>query len=183
MDLYLGVDPGWKNLGWCVSDINGEPQLYGTFNPSEFELGMVPKVILDTLGDKAANLKGLAMERYVFYDGRYNADSEHILMVTGQLQFMAASMGMSIKMFRAIDWKTTLAKYLAKQSGWQNPSDSFNKVFSIAAAKEATGLEFKVDHVADAGCLAYLAGRYQKALDASALGVGSGKPKASKKRS
>lgn len=183
MDLFLGVDPGWKNLGWCVSTIDGEPQLFGTMNPSEYELGTVPKLILDSLGSKAKDLKGIAMERYVFYDGRYNADSEHILMVTGQFQYMAASLGMEIKMFRAIDWKTTLSKVLYKANGWQNPSDSFDKVFSIAAAKEATGMEFKVDHVADAGCLAYLAGRYQKALDASTLGRGQGKTRPPQKRS
>lgn len=183
MDLFLGVDPGWKNLGWCVSDIDGDPLLYGTMNPSEYELGKVPQVILSSLGSKAKDLKGIAMERYVFYDGRYNADSEHILMVTGQLQHMAASQDMFIKMFRAIDWKTALAKVLYKGQGWENPSDSFDKVYSIAAAKAATGMEFKVDHVADAACLAYLAGRYQKALTASTLGVGPGKSGRSQKRS
>lgn len=183
MDLFLGVDPGWKNLGWCVSNGEGEPQLFGTMNPSEYELGTVPKLILDSLGSKAKNLKGLAMERYVFYDGRYNADSEHILLVTGQFQYMAASLGMETKMFRAIDWKTTLAKYLHKRNGWENPSDSFDKVFSIAAAKEVSGMEFKVDHVADAACLAALAGRYWKALKASSLGVTPGKTGRSQKRS
>ncbi len=37
--LFIGIDPGWKNLGWGIVDINGKSVASGTLNPSEFGVG------------------------------------------------------------------------------------------------------------------------------------------------
>ena len=97
------------------------------------------------------------MERFVYYKGVHNPDSEHILMVTGQLQYAMHLLNCPLNMYKAIDWKKALAKHLFVTRKFENPSDRLDKVFSLAAAKEVCGHDFERDHEADATCLSYLA--------------------------
>jgi len=156
--LFLGIDPGWKNLGWGLVDIDGKYVRSGTLNPSTFPLGGTPLALLEELDQEQNYIKGVSMERYVVYQGKYNADSEHILLVTGSLQYMTKSdLEAPLDMYKAIDWKTPLAKHIHITTGQENPSNRLDKEFSMFAAEVLTGNRFKVDHEADACCLAWLA--------------------------
>ena len=156
--LFLGIDPGWKNLGWGLVDVNGKYVRSGTLNPSEYPIGETPFALLEELEEERAYIKGSCMERYVVYQGKYNPDSEHILLVTGSLQYMIkGNLESPLAMYKAIDWKTPLAKHIYLTTGQENPSDRLDKEFSIFAAETLTGNTFKVDHEADACCLAWLA--------------------------
>lgn len=156
--LFLGIDPGWKNLGWGLVDIDGKYVRSGTLNPSTFQLGSTPIELLNQIEEEQNYIKGVSMERYVVYQGKYNADSEHILLVTGSLQYMVMSdLEAPLDMYKAIDWKTPLAKHIHITTGQENPSNRLDKEFSMFAAEVLTGHRFKVDHEADACCLAWLA--------------------------
>lgn len=156
--LFIGIDPGWKNLGWGIVDINGKSVASGTLNPSEFGVGETPLALLEEIEEYQNYIKGASMERYVTYQGKHNPDSEHILMVTGSLQYMIRSnLQCPLAMYKAIDWKTPLAKHIFLTTGQENPSDRLDKVFSMFAAEVLTGKKFKVDHEADGSCLAWLA--------------------------
>lgn len=156
--LFLGIDPGWKNLGWGLVDVNGKYVTSGTLNPSKLGLGETPLALLEELDHYQNYIKGGCMERYVTYQGKHNPDSEHILLVTGALQYMFRSdLECPLGMYKAIDWKTPLAKHILLTTGQENPSDRLDKVFSMFAAEVLTGNKFKVDHEADGSCLAWLA--------------------------
>ena len=156
--LFLGIDPGWKNLGWGLVDIDGKSVASGTLNPSEFGVGETPFALLEAIEPYQNYIKGASMERYVVYKGQYNPDSEHILLVTGSLQYMIkGDLECPLGMYKAIDWKTPLAKHIYLTTGQENPSDRLDKVFSMFAGEILTGKQFKVDHEADASCLAWLA--------------------------
>lgn len=156
--LFLGIDPGWKNLGWGIVDVNGKSVDSGTLNPSEYPVGELPFALLEKIKEYAPYIKGVSMERYVTYQGKHNPDSEHILLVTGGLQFFARFiLKCPLAMYKAIDWKTPLAKHILITLGKENPSDRLDKVFSMFAGETLTGKKFKVDHEADASCLAWLA--------------------------
>ena len=47
--LFIGIDPGWKNLGWGIVDINGKSVASGTLNPSEFGVGETPLALLEEI--------------------------------------------------------------------------------------------------------------------------------------
>ena len=166
--MYIGIDPGWTNLGWGVIDDNFKYVASGTWNPKSIGHGKTAinlfKHIGEVIGSDVWTAKMLGMERFVYYKGVHNPDSENILMVTGEITAVATLHELDFWMFRAVDWKTNLAKYLAMTQGFKNPSDSLDKKFSMAAAEAATGHTFKVDHEADASCLAYVAGCAWKAL-------------------
>lgn len=156
--LFLGIDPGWKNLGWGLVDASGKYVRSGTLNPSQYEIGEVPFALLEELKDERDYIRGVGMERYVTYQGKYNPDSEHILLVTGALQYMVrCHFEGLLSMYKAIDWKTPLAKHIYLKTGQENPSDRLDKMFSMFAAEVLTGHPFKVDHEADACCLGWLA--------------------------
>lgn len=155
--LFLGIDPGWKNLGWGLVDVNGNYVRSGTLNPSEHPIGAVPLVLLEELEQEQNYIKGVCMERYVTYQGKHNPDSEHILLVTGSLQYMARLLECPLGMYKAIEWKTPLAKHIYLTTGQENPSDRLDKAYSMFAAEVLTGKKFKVDHEADGSCLAWLA--------------------------
>jgi hypothetical protein len=156
--LFLGIDPGWKNLGWGIVDVRGKHVAAGTLNPSEYPIGETPLALLEVIEPYQNYVKGACMERYVTYRGKHNPDSEHILLVTGSLQYMIKSdLECPLAMYKAIDWKTPIAKHIYLTTGQENPSDSLDKVFSMFAGEILTGKQFKVDHEADASCLAWLA--------------------------
>lgn len=108
------------------------------------------------------------IERYVPY-GINTATSENISYLIGMLQYaihdhplltfwMGKEKPVNIELYRAADWKVQLVKLLAKNFGFDNPSESLDKKFSMAAAKfiVTDTTIIKNDHVADAICLAAL---------------------------
>ena len=166
--MFIGIDPGWTNLGWGVIDDDMKYVASGTWNPKNLGHGKTGPLLFEHISEVVGSdirlAKMLGMERFVYYKGVHNPDSENILMVTGELTAVATLNNIPFSMFRAVEWKTNLAKYLAMTQGFKNPSDSLDKKFSMAAAEAATGHTFKVDHEADASCLAYVAGCAWKAI-------------------
>lgn len=165
MKWYLGCDPGWTNLAYAWLSEAGD-LITGCVIPKELPKGnLAPTVVANAWFDELDwdnmdaqdELKGAAMERFVYFDGVHNPNSEQILMVTGQMQyFLASEHGVTPTMFRSYDWKDRLSKHLYKQ-GFRNPSDRLDKQFSIAAAEWIFDREFETDHEADAACMAYIA--------------------------
>lgn len=154
--MFVGIDPGWKNLGLAVITDSGELTTK-VFNPS------ASRTLYEAVGEVFSHIpyQGstyLCIERYVAYNGVHNADSEFILMMIGALTYQAESLGWKVIPVRAIDWKPRLCKTMFKQEGFRNPSRSFDKVYSLAMAKFLFP-EFRgTDHEADAVCLAYSSG-------------------------
>ncbi len=160
---FLGVDPGWKNLGWALCDENFSLVATGVLVPASIEeagYGLTPDAIAVSIKSEVGevNIVGACMERYVTYKGKHNPASEQILMVTGQLQYWLNHLVESdYKMFRAYDWKSSLLRYLHKNKGFHNPVQDLDKEFSMAAASYCFDTTFKTDHEADAACLSYIA--------------------------
>lgn len=158
MTILIGIDPGWKNLGLAVVDDNGDlrtkvmaPFKYATL--SDVVEDIISFVALPTSGSYDAHL---TIERYVAYAGVHNADSEYILMTMGAIVAEFQRREIQVAQVRAIEWKPFLCKRLFKEIGFRNPSKTFDKVYSLAAAN-ALASQFKgTDHEADAICLAYV---------------------------
>lgn len=158
--LYVGIDPGWKNLGIAVRSSDGVIAKSKTFNPSRSKtLSEAITAIVDFAlgGSTAIRPIALGIERYVAYAGVHNADSEFILMVIGALVYEFELRGANVRQLRAIEWKPALCKKLYRERGFQNPSQTFDKVYSMAAAKELAPWFKGTDHEADAVCLSYTA--------------------------
>lgn len=164
----VGIDPGWKNLGLAIlrEDENGLTLISThTLNPSEMGGHAKAALIIRSLVLKAVsadqtdieNLQvSLAIERYVSYNNVNTAESENILMLIGAILCAFDDISSNPGMYRAIDWKTELVKLLVKNRGFDNPSTSLDKKFSIAAAHACLDIpgKFNNDHEADAVCLA-----------------------------
>ena len=177
MTYLLGVDPGWKNLGYAIlKEEDGEFTLLksGVENPSlkdadfpEYFYGCVFQNVYDKDDlhpDALPELAQVSIERYVPYNNTFSAEAENITMLIGGLREAFKP----VNLYRAIDWKTALVKMLVKHTGFDNPSTSLDKKFSIAAAKHILNNkgDFNSDHEADAVCLSafpVLASRYAKA--------------------
>lgn len=165
MKSFVGIDPGWKNLGYSKIGVEegGEAHILitGTMDPSKYGVNGTAKYLED-LG-LFVDAEMLTIERYVPYDGKQNADSERILMVTGACILLMGD-DSKVLLKRAIDWKIELCKYLAKHRGFNNPSTAkkLDKEFSLAAAVNIFGDVFQSDHEADASCLAYIPTRHFK---------------------
>jgi Holliday junction resolvasome RuvABC endonuclease subunit len=166
----IGIDPGWKNLGFAIVKKASEDEpielVYSSaINPST--MGIVGTVnhiskIIDenvpmALTGPRDNVK-VCIERYVPYNNVVTTESETITMMVGALMVGTDYYtSHEVRLFRAIDWKMNIVKALFKQQGFQNPSDKLDKKFSIAAAKAVANVkEIKTDHEADAICLAGL---------------------------
>lgn len=178
--FHLGIDPGWRNLGYALLSENAQGELSlvrsGTDDVSK-DAVMYASSFAATLHSVVPPTSGLlrnfTMERYVSYQGVNTAEAESILMTIGSLrQAMLPwvrnnpiGLGLGkLHMPRAIDWKTTLVKILAKHYGFNNPSTSLDKKFSVAAATcvlNGRG-SFSNDHEADAVCLAALPALLEK---------------------
>jgi Holliday junction resolvasome RuvABC endonuclease subunit len=161
----LGFDPGWKNLGGAlVKQVEGKLSLVSSqaLNPSSYKPGeMISGMVGEFWTQSPTLLDYVSIERYVSYKNVLTPESEHILMLIGGLRefcydFVADSG--RVQLFRAIDWKTELVKTLVKLKQFDNPSQSLDKKFSIAAAKACLDepTEIQTDHEADAICLACL---------------------------
>lgn len=173
MTYYIGIDPGWKNLGFAIVKAEPSPDSFKvevvtsqTLNPSSFGS-------IDRFTDHAVMLcdqtckgkrdylsvEGITMERYVAYKGVLSSETENITMVIGSLNYgLYRFSGLHVGLTRALDWKIEMAQLLNKHAGFTNPSMSLDKKFSIAAAKHICTSYEKVnnDHEADAVCLAAL---------------------------
>lgn len=164
----LGIDPGWRNLGIAlVKEESGSIELVksGTVNPSSLpSKDRAVLVVKDYLA--LTSLHSLVdffqMERYVSYQNVNTAEAENILMLMGELKNQVGTWFLKEDsdtiLLRAIDWKTEMVKTLVKTKGFDNPSTSLDKKFSIAAAHACLDKPgtFNTDHEADAICLACL---------------------------
>jgi hypothetical protein len=165
--IGIGVDPGWVNLGFA-SVVQVEPFKVrilrcDTFNPRDGmggSLGLVKDIetyLTEELGNDG--MDSVVIERFAPYNNVMSPEAENITMLVGSLNYMFKYCGVSIssiQLTRAIDWKIKLAKLLAKNTSFRNPSSDLDKKFSIAAAK-AISINpeiIKDDHTADAVCLA-----------------------------
>lgn len=157
--VYLGIDPGWKNLGVVEMDETGEVICSRTIDCSTFDT--LSKAI-DHVLEYGEDIEVCAafIERYVVYGrGTPNKDSEKTQMVIGALIYALEKRGAKVEAWRAIDWKTLLCKHLVVTQGFSNPSKSLDKKFSKAAAKAVSGETSVNSHEADAACLCYMAWR------------------------
>lgn len=175
----LGIDPGWKNLGLALvkEDVGGTSLVLSqTLNPHELggyiaTAKHIQGLILEKLGQEGFDQDALAsasIERYVSYNNVMTAESENIVVLIGAIVYMLTYFPKSTThLYRAIDWKTQVVKLLVKHKGFDNPSQSLDKKFSIAAAHACLDKqgEFNNDHEADATVLAsidFLKSRYAK---------------------
>lgn len=147
---HLGIDAGWTNFGACILDQDNNVVWTANLNPSKLGFSKV----LDEIPFDSYTFSTVGIERYVAYGGIVSKYSEHILMMIGCI--VDRTRHSQQFFFRAIDWKSMLAKRAFKESGWVNPSTKFDKKFSKALATHLTGFTFKTDHEADAACLAYI---------------------------
>jgi hypothetical protein len=153
----VGVDPGWSNLGLSVLDEHNTPILSVVLTPSNAgTISAATREVEDTLAPYWGKITSAAVEKYVVY-GRGVPSKAGIdtTMMVGALQYMFYSKGVEPQLYRAIDWKQSVCKQLFKEKGFKNPSDSFDKKFSYAAALCICSKDFDTDHEADAACLAY----------------------------
>lgn len=155
--ICIGIDPGNKNTG--LGYINEEGEFLQSIHIVPDDLGFNEAV--DYIFENAHSEIGVVtIERYVSYGQPQTAAAEKITMLIGAIAYKAEQLGASVYTFKAFDWKVGLCKYLYKTKGFENPSQSLDKKFSLAAAECITGIKFKTDHEADAVCLAYY-GRLQ----------------------
>ena len=159
MTYSIGIDPGWKNLGYAkVADTDGVISVWttGTFDPSSFPHPAQELYTKLHSGELLPAPDFVHIERYVSYQGVQTAEAENILMLIGGLK--QAWVQRPVLLSRAIDWKTELVKLLVRNKGFDNPSSSLDKKFSIAAAHACLDkpCEIRTDHEADAICLAAL---------------------------
>jgi len=169
--LVLGCDPGWRSAGYALlshNDATGfTPVMIGVDDPSQSG-SRYPSVFAAKLHEHVAPNSGslayATMERFVPYNNTFSTEAENIVMMIGGLreaiqpwaQEVASTLRGRMLLVRAIDWKVSLVKLLVKHTGFDNPSTSLDKKFSIAAAKHILNgkYDFKTDHEADAICLA-----------------------------
>ena len=171
LKTFIGIDPGWKNLGFAVSYLNTHTgkvhkSFTCTYNPSSFSNINEFITHLDCDLELTENLVSVTIERYVAYEGIHTSEAENINLVIGALihYFGGTNSKWAIEpvLVRAVDWKMKLVKALFKKKGFNNPSSSLDKKFSIAAAKAVIDYEdgkveeLATDHEADALCLSTL---------------------------
>ena len=156
--LHIGIDPGWASTGIAKYDSEAKSWVFGNFVPRDE--GITSFIFSQFNGITKEQASQVVIERFVAYKGIHSDASENILMLIGAILFRFEKDEVPVNMFRAVEWKPALCKWLVKNKGFQNPSSSFDKKFSIAAAKCIVGDEEGIgkitDHEADAICLAFL---------------------------
>lgn len=154
MSNYLGVDPGVANIGVAITTESGELVESCVL---DFKGLTEMHLIAAEIADKANSyeVQKAYVERFVAYKGQHSSSSEDILMFIGALTY-AMRWDCVTQLYRAIDWKPKLCKHLVKTKGFDNPSSTFDKKYSRAAATCITGQKVKTDHEADAICLSYM---------------------------
>lgn len=161
--MHLGIDPGWASCGISVIEYetvvvsyNFVPRDYTTEDQIEPVIRELQTTLSERNDVELSSITDAYIERYVAYKGIHSDMSEKILMFIGALRYWLEHRDIAVHMVRAIDWKPTVCKYLVRTQGFNNPYPSFDKKFSLAAAKALSGLDLKTDHEADAICLSYL---------------------------
>lgn len=145
---HLGVDPGTKNIGVAITDDEGKLLASEVLSIEECSgLDGVANKILCLCDEHSVTT--CAIERFVPFKGIYSKASEEILMLIGCLWYALTLGRIKITLYRSIEWKPALCKYLVKETGFNNPSTSFDKLFSKAAAEKITKEKIKNDHIAD----------------------------------
>jgi len=163
---YLGIDPGKVNLGLAIISYDAETKktayVFSTvLVPNSYKNPVLfTKEITNLIGAHTdGHLSGVGIERFVSFDDKFTKDAEFIVQLIGSLVFYFLNYwSLGPVMVRSVEWKQALVKHLFKTKGFDNPSTSLDKKFSIAAAKaclDEGAPEFKEDHTADAICLAY----------------------------
>lgn len=163
---HLGIDPGVRNLAISLIDDSSKfiaGQVFDVRPPDtdiRNAIDSVTTMILTVTGSGNKIISSVGIERYVPYAGTYTNNAEEILMLTGAIVYVCQRHvnlihPPEIRLFRAIDWKPSLCKTLVKTKSFSNPSTSFDKKYSKAAAEAITGTPFKNDHLADSTCLAF----------------------------
>ena len=171
----VGIDPGWMNLGAAVVKTtdtlfkfevvksltacpgNSHSPTYNTILTVQELMWGIEKPIYDCQSWIAALVPHVSIERYVSYGNVRSTHTEEITEVIGILKAEFWHWGsIEPEMYKAIDWKTKLCQTLVRYTGFDNPSSSLDKKFSIAAAKHITTNNESIidDHQADAICLA-----------------------------
>jgi hypothetical protein len=165
----FGFDPAWKTLGSAVVQETTKPFKFdvifsSTTSPGDdpsgpcFHVASLVESMLAYAGQNPANEISVCLERFVSYGNVRSSHTEEITRIIGQLEMkVELTPGLyGPLMLKAIDWKTKLCQTLVKYAGFDNPSASLDKKFSIAAAKHiSTTPDDKIsDHEADAICLA-----------------------------
>lgn len=186
--FYAGFDPGRRNCGGAIiREYKGKISFVSSrnFDSTKYaNLGMfldlgIHSFISDAIDsgvqaffkdgedncDEDWELNSFTIERYVTYGQVITAETESICGIIGAFRYFFESVqsdsfqNASPNMLRAIDWKIPLCQYLVKNKGFDNPSTSLDKKFSMAAAKacldNVENIVIKTDHEADAICLAY----------------------------
>ena len=153
----IGIDPGWSNLGLAVLDEQNKKVFSINMTPSDHST--IPGAI-DAVEEILApywdGVDSAAIEKYVVYGrGVPSKAMINTTMMVGALQYMFHRHHVDAQLYKAIDWKKSVCKDLFKTVGFRNPSDSFDKKFSLAAAECICGEKFETDHEADAAGLAY----------------------------
>lgn len=175
--IYIGIDPGPVNTGWCVRGVDNDNLFLacGVFDPRatgdvimsaeslflRIEESM-PQKLRSRLYDDSVQ-RVAAIERFVSYKGVLTNNVEDTCMFIGSLTFLLRTNGINTTLARAITWKPKVCSKLHLDNGFNNPSTKLDKKFSNAAACSILGVEeykkrpFKTDHEADAICLSYFA--------------------------
>ena len=156
----VGIDPGWSNLGLAVLDKDDKVVLHINMKPSSHgNIAGATQAVKDKLAPFIGKIDSVAVEKYVVYGrGVPSKAAIDTTMMVGALCYMFHTIGLEAQLYKAIDWKKAVCKDLFKNKGFKNPSSSFDKKYSMAAATCICGIKFPTDHEADAACLAFLSG-------------------------
>lgn len=171
MSLTIGIDPGWASCGVAVQQDGVVldkfffvPREQHVIAKAHGELCQAMKYLIlelqKILKSVPGSIPSLYMERYVAYAGVTSEASEYILMFIGAIKYHFEALEYPVHMVRAIDWKPKVCKHLVRTKDFNNPYSSFDKKFSLLAARTLAGLDPKnktlTDHEADAVCLSFL---------------------------
>jgi len=164
--IYIGIDPGWKNLGMAELEVDGGKVSLirsTTLDPSVYK--DVPQFVNDCLfSTYSSDIVAITIERMVPFNGQATSEAEIINHLIGAIKMKAYVDKIPYFLTRSIDWKVRLVKYLYKTCNFSNPSVELDKKFSMAAAnailtlgkdKHENDKPKITHHEADAICLAY----------------------------
>jgi Holliday junction resolvasome RuvABC endonuclease subunit len=145
----IGIDPGTVNIGVAITSDTGELLFSEIFSLKD--CGGLERVVkrIAELCDKY-EVKYCGMERFVPFKNLFTKVTEDILILIGALWITVRLRSIPTELYRSIEWKPALCKHLVKESGFNNPSTSFDKIFSRAVASHITKTKIKNDHISDA---------------------------------
>lgn len=174
IELYLGIDPAWRSLGFGLVKFDTETKDISRVHSQVFNISGYKSITEAVKAiaakfveyakpflDAGAVFKGFTMERFIAYKNVDSAEFEIINRIIGALAIYFETnfeLQTPTRLERAIDWKMNLVKSLHINKQFQNPSNTLDKKFSLAAGKAVLSepVEYKTDHEADAVCLAAL---------------------------